>query len=93
MERQPRQEVACDVWPEHSDALNLFMQCLDQLQISIGMGGVSWRGASSASVLQEARWLGMGCKRQRAVVPQYRVMEREALRILNEREARAAAKK
>lgn len=92
MERQQRREVACDVWPEHADALGLFMQCLDQLQISIGMGGAHWRAAPSASVLQEALWLGMGCKRQRAVVPQYRVMEREALRILNEREARAAKK-
>lgn len=83
----------CEVWPENVDALHLFLACLDQLQLSIGMGGGHWRAASSVSVAQEARWLGLQGKRQAVVAQQYRVMERESVRILNEREAQANRKK
>ena len=92
-EPEPAQEPdRCDVWPAHVDALNLFLACQEQWKLGIGMGGVIWRAAPSASVAQEARWLGLHGKRQATVAQQYRVIECEALRILNEREAQAARK-
>lgn len=81
------------MWPAHLDALGLFQACLGQLSLSLGaMGGAHWRPAPSGSVAQEARWLGIAGNRQAPVVRQYRVIEHEALRILNAREAEAARK-
>lgn len=86
--------VVCEVWPEHVDALNLLLACLGQLQQNLGgLGGARWRGAQAVNVAQEARWLGLTGQRQAPVVQQYRAMEAEALRILNEREAGATRKR
>ena len=85
-------EAVCEVHPGHLDALHLFLACQGQWQLSIGMGGGYWACAQSVNVAQEARWLGLARGKQALVVSQYRVIEREALRILNEREsARARA--
>lgn len=91
---QPAPEVCdegevCEVWPWHVDALNLFLACLGQLQLSMGMGGAHWRAAPSPAVAQEVRWLGILWRDQYPVVRQYREIEAEALRILNERELQA----
>jgi len=56
------------------------------------MGGAHWRAAQAADVGQEARWQGLHGSRQAQVVRQYRVIEQEALALLNEREAKAAQK-
>ena len=75
------------------DALNLFLACRGQLQLSIGgMGGANWRPAQAVNVQQELRWLGIGGKKQVRVVQQYRVIEQEAVSLLNQREAEAAKK-
>jgi hypothetical protein len=63
------------------------MACQSQWQLSIGMGGANWRAAQSVNVLQELKWQGIFGAKQAVVAGQYRVIEREALRILNEREA------
>lgn len=83
----------CEVWPEHWDALHLFLACLGQLQQQIGMGGALWRAVQAVNLAQEARWLELRGKRQAQVVRQYRQMETEALHILNEREQQAARKR
>ena len=84
----------CEVWPEHVDALNLFLVCIGQLQMSIGgMGGAHWRSVQAVNLGQESRWLGIHGKRQAVVVRQYRAIEQEALRLLNEREAEAARRR
>ena len=89
----PPAPAVCEVWPEHVDALHLFQACRGQLCVVLGgMGGAHWRGAPSASVAQEARWLGIAGQRQARLAQQYRVIETEALHILNEREAQAARK-
>ena len=83
----------CDVWPVNAPALNLFLACMGQLQLSLGgMGGANWRAVQAVNLVQEARWQGLHGKQQAQVVAQYRVIEGEALRILNEREAQAARK-
>ena len=83
----------CDVWPVNVLALNLFLACMGQLQLSLGgMGGANWRSVQAVNLVQEARWQGLHGKGQAEVVQQYRVIEQEALRILNEREAQAARK-
>lgn len=87
---EARPEV-CEVWPVHVDALHLFLACMGQLQMSLGgMGGAHWRAVQAVNVGQEARWQGLHGKQQAQVVAQYRVIEGEALHILNEREAQAA---
>lgn len=73
----------CEVWPEHLDALNLWLTCQPQLRLVVGMGGSLWLAARSTDVAQEAQWLGLAVQRQGDVVAQYRVIEAEALRILN----------
>lgn len=66
---------------------------MGQLQMGLGgMGGAHWRAAQAVNLVQEARWQGLHGPRQAKVVGQYRVIEAEALRLLNEREARAAEK-
>jgi hypothetical protein len=52
------------------------------------MNGGHWSAAQSVNVEQEARWLGLSRTKRALVVGQYRQMEREAVQILNEREAR-----
>lgn len=83
----------CEVWPGHVPALNLFLACMGQLQMNLGGMGAHWRAVQSVNLVQEARWQGLQGKAQAGVVQQYRVMEQEALRILNEREAQAARKR
>ena len=73
--------------------MNLFMACMGQLQQQLGgMGGARWRAAQAVNVAQESAWLGIRGKRQAPVVRQYRQIEAEALRLLNEREVEAARK-
>jgi hypothetical protein len=81
------------VWPEHVDALHLFLACMGQLQQQLGgMGGARWRAAQAVNVAQELSWMGIGGKRQTPVIGQYRQIELEALRLLNDREIEAAKK-
>lgn len=54
------------------------------------MGGANWRAAQAVNVAQELRWLGIHGKKQILVAQQYRVIENEAVRLLNAREAKAA---
>jgi hypothetical protein len=83
----------CDVWPEHMQALELFLSCIGQFGISLGgMGGAHWSALQATTLAQEARWQGLQGRQQASVVRQYRTIEKEALRILNDREAQAARK-
>jgi hypothetical protein len=78
----------CEVWPAHWPALQLLTACMDQLELSLGgMGGVHYSAARSVNVRQEWVWLGLPKQSQSEVVGQYRLMEREALAVLNERQA------
>lgn len=71
--------------PQHWDALRLWHACAGQLQLTIGVGGLQWRAAQSVNVQQEMCWLGVAKKHQPKVVAQYRIIEREVLRIMNTR--------
>ena len=75
----------CEVLEEHMDAFNTFLACLTQLQRSVGLGGLYFAAARSTDVRAEMVWLGLDRARQAVVVQQYRVMESEALHILNKR--------
>lgn len=80
----------CEVWPWHQDALSLLLACIGQFQLGIGMGGAHWRPAQAVNVAQEMHWMGIEPESQPDLRWQYRVMEQEALRVLNDREERAA---
>lgn len=70
----------------------LLLVCLGQAELHLGaMGGVHYTPARAVNVQQELCWLGLPRKRQAQVVQQYRVMEREALMVLNEQERQRLA--
>lgn len=52
------------------------------------MGGVRWSPMQAVNLQVEMRWLGICNKRHATVAAQYRVIESEALQILNERAAK-----
>jgi Phage related hypothetical protein (DUF1799) len=82
---QPDTEV-CEVWPQHWDALRLFLACQDQCELSVGgMGGALYLPARSVNVQQELVWLALPKRSQALTVAQFRQIEREALQLLNER--------
>lgn len=73
----------CEVWPEHRQALELYLACESQWQpILGGMGGLVWRGAQWVNVAQAMRFMRVPAQDQPALWEQYRVMEREAMTIL-----------
>lgn len=74
------------LWPEHDAAAGLFMACLGQLSLHVGpMGGTVHTCCRASEVRQEAVWMGLRGALQAKVVAQYRIVEREALRLLNDR--------
>ena len=57
-----------------------------------GFGGAHWRATPPGDVRQVMDWQGVKRCKQGELWKQYQLMESEALRILNEREAAAARK-
>ena len=85
--------LVCEVHPAHVAALELFLSCTGQWVLQLGgMGGAHWRGADASALAQMMVWQGVTGKAQNALARQYRMMEAEGLRVLNEREAQAARK-
>lgn len=79
-------EQVCEVWPEHGDALRLYLACRCQIEMVLGgMGGVVYMPARSVNVQQELRWLGLPQKAHASTVVLYRAIEAEAVNLLNER--------
>lgn len=76
----------CEVWPEHWDALRLYLACQHQIELSLGgMGGVHYTPARSVNVHQELLWLSLPKVTRVEAVRLFREIEYEALTILNER--------
>jgi hypothetical protein len=79
-------ETQCEVWPEHWDALRLFLACRSQLELSVGaMGGLIYSAARSTNIQQELHWLDLPRKLHAPTVILYRVIESEAVNQMNER--------
>lgn len=75
-------------------ALELLAACQSQWQpLVAGMGGLWWRGAQWVNVVQAMRLMGVPRKEQGELWQQYRVMEAEALTILQQRADEQARKK
>lgn len=77
-------EDVCWVLPENWTALLVFLACQSQLELVVGVGGGCWRAAKSENVGRELLWLDVEPADQGKVVGQYRVIERELLRLMNE---------
>jgi hypothetical protein len=76
----------CQVWPEHWQALSLFLACRRQIEITLGgMGGVHHMPARSVNVSEELRWLNLPKKVHASTVALYRDIEQEMLLVLNAR--------
>ena len=74
-----------ELWPEHQDAWEVFLDCEGQWRVVAGMGGVWFQALESASVQSSLVMLGIAKKRWREVRGQVRVLECEALAHLNRR--------
>jgi hypothetical protein len=84
-------EQVCEVWPEHWDALRLYLACRSQLEMALGgMGGVVYMAARSVNVQQELRWLGLPRSVHAITVVLYRAIEVEAVNLINEQANRKA---
>ena len=85
-DRADSTEAVCNVWPEHWDALRLFLACLGQIEIVAGAaGGIMHMAARSVNVNQELVWLGLPKRIHAETVAMYRTIEREVLDIINAR--------
>lgn len=86
-EQASTQELSvCEVWPEHWQALSLFLACQRQIEITLGgMGGVHHMAARSVNVAQEVLWLSLPKKSRVATVALYREIEAHALNAMNQR--------
>ncbi|WP_170067364.1 DUF1799 domain-containing protein [Malikia spinosa] len=82
----------CEVFPDNVPAFQLFMSCARHLTMVTSLGGTRWRAAPPSEVRQVMQWQGAKPGQRGELWQQYQVMEIEALRILNEREAAAARK-
>lgn len=85
-------ESDCEVFPDNAPAFQLFMSCARHLTMVTSLGGTCWRAAPPSEVRQVMQWQGVKPGQRGELWQQYQVMEIEALRILNEREAAAARK-
>jgi len=84
----------CEIWPEHVQAMELFSACQSQWQPQMGaMGGVWWRGAQWVNVAQAMGLMRVPKKAQPELWQQYRIMEAEAMTILQARADAAASQK
>ena len=82
-EPEPEPEV-CEVWPEHWQALELFLDARDQFELGVGMGGAVWQPVRNVNLAQAMVWLGVAdAAAQAELRGRYRVIEAEALRLAN----------
>lgn len=79
---EPDEDV-CEVLPENWDALLLYLRCKQQFKLNLGMAGGCWSACEAGNVRQELDWMGIKPKQQADVVERYRVIEAEALRLMN----------
>lgn len=89
----PNPADAVQVWPCNWPVLMLFLACSRHWKLVLGgMGGAHWQATDPLAVQQIMRWQGVGKREQAEMWRLYVVMENEALRLMNEREAEGAKK-
>lgn len=74
-----------ELWPEHQDAWEVFLDCEGQWRVVAGLGGVWFQALEAASVESSLAMLGVARKRWREVREQVRELEGVALAHLNRR--------
>nr|WP_281242931.1 DUF1799 domain-containing protein [Halomonas muralis] len=82
-EQPAKQDSACEVWPEHWQALNVFLACRTQWRVIAGMGGVQYQGLDYTALESIMRMKGVDDTS--AVLEQVQHMETGALEGLNAR--------
>lgn len=86
-------EDVCEVFSENISAFRLFCSCMRYWQLVLGgMGGAQWRAACPSDIHLVMKWQGASKKQRPKLFEQYALMEQEALRLMNEREAEGAKK-
>lgn len=89
----PNPVEAVQVWPCNWPVLLLFLACSRHWKLVMGgMGGAHWQATDPLAVQQIMRWQGVQRREQAEMWRLYVVMENEALRLMNEREAEGAKK-
>ncbi|MDZ7862678.1 DUF1799 domain-containing protein [Acidovorax sp.] len=74
-----------ELWPEHQQAWEVFLDCGRQWRVIAGMGGVYFQGLEATAVESSFRIQGVPRKDWKRVRSQLMVLEDEAAEILNER--------
>ena len=72
-----------ELWPEHEDAWNVFIDCGRQWRVIAGMGFMHVQGLDAPAVESSLRMQGVPRRRWRLVRSQVRVLEDEAVEIMN----------
>ncbi|CAN7438194.1 DUF1799 domain-containing protein [Acidovorax sp. LjRoot118] len=74
-----------ELWPEHQQAWEVFLDCGRQWRVIAGQGGVYFQGLEATAVESSFRIQGVPRKDWRTVRSQVQVLEDEAAEILNDR--------
>lgn len=72
-----------ELWPEHQQAWEVFLDCGRQWRVIAGMGGVYFQGLDAMAVESSFRIQGVPRRDWRLVRSQIQVLEDEAAEILN----------
>ena len=74
-----------ELWPQHQQAWEVFLDCGRQWRVIAGMGGVFFQGLDGGAVESSLRIQGVPRRDWKRVRSQLQVLEDEAAEILNER--------
>lgn len=72
-----------ELWPEHEDAWNVFTDCGRQWRVIAGLGFMQVQGLDATAVESSLRMQGVARRRWRLVRSQVRILEDEAVGIMN----------
>ena len=90
---EPAELSVLDVHPDNRRAYDLFLAAMPHFKLVLGfMGGARWLSVQPCDLRQLMDWLGVRRRDQQDLWWRYTTMEREALRILNERQEEAQRK-
>jgi hypothetical protein len=75
-----------ELWPEHAMAWDVYLGCGTQWVKTVGLWGVAWEGFNYPGVEVVMRRYGVPPQREGEVFAQLQVLERETVKLLNQRQ-------
>ncbi len=74
----------CDCWPEHWDALQVFLSCGSQWRTIAGAKSIIYQGLVYEAVYGHPRYARLGWEDQEKRLAQIQEIERGAMEVINE---------